>query len=75
MVFFIYTVWGRGCRKVWTCRRLSVARSDEIALSRVFLLHYVRRAVLILCGKTTTSGIFESKRPKKTDMPPQKYWR
>ena len=27
------------------------------------LIHYVRRTVLILC-KTTTWGIFESKRPK-----------
>ena len=34
-----------GYRKVSTCRRLSVTGSSEIALSRVRLLHYVRRTV------------------------------
>ena len=61
-------VGGGGYRKVWTCRRSSVTRSSKIALSRVCLLHCVRRTVLILCGKTIMWGIFESKRPK-THMP------
>ena len=51
----------------WTCLILSLsvaARSSEIPLSRVCLLHFMRRTVLILCGKTATWGIFKLKRPK-----------
>ena len=58
----VYLYWSGGYRKVWTWLRLTDARSGDIALSRVCLSHYVRRTVLILCGKTTTWGIFESKR-------------
>ena len=47
----VYLYW-----KGWTCRRLSVADISEIVLSRIRLLHYVRRTVLILCGKITTRG-------------------
>ena len=36
----------------------------------ICLLHYVRRTVLILCGKTTMWAIFVSKRPK-TQIPLQ----
>lgn len=66
----VYLYWSRGWdyQKVWTCRRLSVTRSSEIALPKVCLLYYVRRTVLILCGKTATWNIFESKR-SNTHMP------
>ena len=67
----VYLYWSKGGGELPEGLNLSpVAGISEIALSKVYLLHYVRRTMLILRGETTTRGILESKRPK-THMPLQ----